>query len=203
MPNKFIEYQEKGYVIIDNFLPTKIADELNKMYVSQENWEHIDQVREKHFSHVFATKSPYLPKSDESYMAKFGRSRELEKNTRFNQIYDYYFKDILKKFAQTNLKNFDVRCYRLQQGDFYRSHIDDYAGSIGCVYYINKKWIWDWGGLLHVNSYDGDADFVETIFPKFNRAILLDHKKFKFPHFVSVVSEYAKESRYSIVSFNG
>lgn len=203
MLNKLQEYQEKGYVVIDDFLPHKIADELNKMYVSQESWEHIDQVREKHFSHIFATKSPYLPKADEFYMAKFGRSRELEKNTRFNEIYDHYFKDVLKNFSQTDLKKFDVRCYRLQQGDFYRSHIDDYAGSIGCVYYINKKWIWDWGGLLHVNSYEGDADFVETIFPKFNRAILLDHKKFKFPHFVSAVSEYAKESRYSIVSFNG
>jgi len=203
MTYKFKEYNEKGYVIIDNFLPLEIIEELNLMYVFNKEWEQIDQVREKHYQHVFATKSKYLPNSDEFYMARFGRSRNLEKNTRLNEIYIKYFIPELKNFSETDLKVFDVRCYQLKRGDFYRSHIDDYAGSIGCVFYLNKKWIWDWGGLLHINSYDGDADFVETIFPKFNRVVFLDHKKFKFPHFVSAVSEYAKESRFSIVSFNG
>jgi Rps23 Pro-64 3,4-dihydroxylase Tpa1-like proline 4-hydroxylase len=197
------KYQVDGYVVIDNFLPAEVADELNSMYCSEKNWEHIDQTRKEHYQHVFATKSLYLPKADESYRARFGRSRDLEKNIRLNQIYAEHFVPPLKQFSEADLKVFDVRCYQLKPGDFYRSHIDDYAGDIGCVYYINKKWIWDWGGLLHVNSYEGDADFVDTIFPKFNRAVFLDHKKFKFPHHVSVVAEYAKESRFSIVSFNG
>lgn len=200
---KLKEFKEKGYVVIDDFIPETAANELNAMYVAETNWEKIDQVRERHYQHVFATKSVYLPKGDEFYMARFGRSRDLEKNDRLNEIYDQYFKGPLKYFSEADLKAFDVRCYNLKQGDFYRSHIDDYAGSIGCVYYINKKWIWDWGGLLHVNSFDGDSEFVDTIFPKFNRVVLLDHKKFKFPHFVSAVSEFAKEARYSIVSFNG
>jgi Rps23 Pro-64 3,4-dihydroxylase Tpa1-like proline 4-hydroxylase len=203
MDSKIKEYQEKGYIIIDDFLPEKIANEINDLYLAEQNWEQIDQVREKHYQHVFATKSQYLPKGDEFYMAKFGRSRDLEKTQIVNEVYSKYFIPELKKFSEVNLKAFDIRCYRMQKGDFYRSHIDDYAGSIGCLYYINKKWIWDWGGLLHITSYDGDANAVETIFPKFNRAIFLDHKKFKFPHFVSVISEFAKEPRYSIVSFNG
>jgi Rps23 Pro-64 3,4-dihydroxylase Tpa1-like proline 4-hydroxylase len=203
MTDKFAEYQKKGYVIIDNFLPEAAANELNELYVAEKNWEQIDQVREKHYQHVFATKSKYLPKGDEFYMAKFGRSRDLEKNAIVNKIYTEHFVPELKRFSETDLKAFDVRCYNLNPGDFYRSHIDDYAGSIGCVYYLNKKWIWDWGGLLHVNSYEGDADFIDTIFPKFNRVVLLDHKKFKFPHFVSTVSQFAKEARFSIVSFNG
>jgi Rps23 Pro-64 3,4-dihydroxylase Tpa1-like proline 4-hydroxylase len=203
MENKLKEYQEKGYIVIDDFLPEEQANKLNALYVKEQNWEQIDQVREKHYQHVFATKSEYLPKGDEFYMAKFGRSRDLEKSETVNEIYDKYFKPQLNLYSGTTLKAFDIRCYYLKPGDFYRSHIDDYAGSIGCVYYLNKKWIWDWGGLLHINSYEGDANQVETIFPKFNRAVLLDHKKFKFPHFVSVVSEFAKEPRYSIVSFNG
>lgn len=203
MQDKLKEFHEKGYAVVDDFLPEEIANELNAMYVAQQEWEQIDQVRERHYQHVFATKSKYLPKGDEFYMAKFGRARQLESNARLNEIYDQYFKPPLKKFSETDLKAFDVRCYNLQPGDFYRTHVDDYAGSIGCVYYLNKKWIWDWGGLLHINSYDGDADFVDTIFPKFNRAVLLDHKKFKFPHFVSAVSPFAKEARFSIVSFNG
>ncbi len=202
METRLKQYNERGYIIIDDFLPTEIAEELNKMYVNQKEWEKIDQVRETHYQHVFATKSPLLPKGDEFYIARFDRARDLEKNLRLDEIYKQYFIPQLEEFAG-KLKAFDVRCYQLSPGDFYRSHIDDYAGSIGCVYYLNKRWIWDWGGLLHVNSYEENEDFVETIFPKFNRIVLLDHKKFKFPHFVSVVSEYAREARYSIVSFNG
>lgn len=203
MIDKIKEYKEKGYVVIDDFLPLEKANQINELYLAQKQWEKIDQIREKHYNHVFATKSIYLPKEDEFYMARFGRSRDLEKSTIINQIYNQFFVPELNRYSGCELKNFDIRCYNLNKGDFYRSHIDDYAGSIGCVYYLNKKWIWDWGGLLHINSYDGDSDSVETIFPKFNRMILLDHKKFKFPHFVSVVSEFAKEARYSIVSFNG
>ena len=199
----FQEYQEKGYVVIDDFLPEAEANRLNALYVAQKEWEIIDQTRERHYQHVFATKSEFLPKGDESYMARFGRSRDLEKSEVVNEIYTNYFIPELKKYSRTDLKAFDVRCYNLNQGDFYRAHVDDYAGSIGCVYYLNKKWIWDWGGLLHVTSFDGDANDIHTIFPKFNRAVLLDHKKFKFPHFVSAVSSFAKEPRFSIVSFNG
>ena|SRR3989338_10628096 len=197
------KYDEQGYVVIDNFLPQNLAKELNTMYGAQKEWEKIDQIREKHYQHVFATKSEFLPKGDEFYMAKFDRARDLEKNIRLNEIYKSHFIPELEKYSQDKLKAFDIRCYQLSPGDFYRSHIDDYAGSIGCVYYLNKKWIWDWGGLLHINSYKESTDYIETIFPKFNRVIFLDHKKFKFPHFVSVVSEFAKEPRYSIVSFNG
>lgn len=203
MKDHMKEYLEKGYVVIDNFLPEKEANELNALYVAQKEWEIIDQIREKHYQHVFATKSEFLPKGDEYYMARFGRSRELEKTETVNRIYKDFFIPQLNKYSQSELKNFDIRCYNLNAGDFYRTHIDDYAGSIGCVYYLNKRWIWDWGGLLHVTSYEGDADDVQTIFPKFNRAVLLDHKKFKFPHFVSAVSSFAKEPRFSIVSFNG
>ncbi len=202
MKSEVSYYNENGYVILDNFLPEDTAIELNKIFKSQEKWEKIDQVRDGHYNHVFSTKSPFLPKGDESYMAKFARAQELEKQERVNKIYDQYFKPKLKEFSGVDLQEFDVRCYKLQQGDFYRTHIDDYAGSIGCVYYINQKWVFDWGGLLHI-AFDNNIDHVETVFPKFNRAIFLDHKKFKFPHFVSAISQFAKESRYSIVSFNG
>ncbi len=203
MPNKFEEFQKKGFVVIDDFLPSQVVNELNALYCSNTNWELVNQIRKRHYQHVFATQSQYLPKGDEFYIAQFGRSTDLEKNQRVNEIYDQYFKPSLNKFSQIDLKAFDVRCYRMQPGDFYRSHIDDYAGSIGCVYYINTKWIWDWGGLLHINSADGNTDFVETIFPKLNRIVLFDHKKFKLPHFISMVNSYAQESRYSLVSFNG
>ena len=93
-----------------------------------------------------------------------------------------------------------MRCDKLTEGGYYRTHIDDYAGEIGSIYYANKRWCYDWGGILHVG--DKEDDKLTSIFPKFNRIIFLNHKKFKFPHFISEVSDYAFNSRYSMITFN-
>lgn len=194
-------YKENGYVIVDNFLPQEIAEELYKAWKENKKWEKIDQVRETHYQHVFKTESKFLPNEDESYIAKFDRSNDLEDSERINQLYDQYFKPALSEVSQVELSEFDMRCYRLQSGDFYRTHIDDYAGAVGMIYYINKDWIWDWGGLLHVCNGKTD-DQTTAILPVFNRAMIIDHANFRFPHFISAVSEYAKNPRYTIVSFN-
>ena len=105
----------------------------------------------------------------------------------------------MNEITNNSLSDFDVRCYKLDSGDFYRTHIDSYAGTVGCVYYLNKSWCWDWGGILNIATED---DSLIPIFPKFNRLVVHDMKKFRFPHFISPVTNYAKNSRYTIVSFN-
>ena len=49
-------------MVIDDFLPEEKANQINELYIAQKEWEKIDQVREKHYNHVFATKSKFLPK---------------------------------------------------------------------------------------------------------------------------------------------
>ena len=189
--------KNKGLEIVDNFLPTDVANHLEKLYSKERDWELINQVREKHYQHVFKNNSDYFPNQDEYYMARFHRSSRLE--IKIAHIFNEYFRPKLISFSRKKLLEFDTRCYKLEHGDFYRTHVDDYAGTVGCVYYLNKRWCWDWGGILHIGERD---DELTSIFPKFNRIVIHDMKKFRFNHFISPVTDYAKQSRYSIVSFN-
>ena len=190
-------YKEDGMIIIDDFLPLDVANKLEQLYTSENKWDIVDQVRENHYSHVFKMDSSMFPKKDEVYMAHFKRSNFLENN--ISDTFEKFFKPKLNELADSDLSDFDIRCYKLDIGDFYRTHIDDYAGTIGTTFYLNKNWCWDWGGILHIGEKD---DSLTSIFPKYNRLVVHDMKKFRFPHFISPVTDYAKSSRYTIVSFN-
>ena len=54
------QYESNGYTYIDNFLPEKVASDLEKIYAENTKWDLIDQVRETHYQHVMKTESPYL-----------------------------------------------------------------------------------------------------------------------------------------------
>jgi Rps23 Pro-64 3,4-dihydroxylase Tpa1-like proline 4-hydroxylase len=195
-------FNKEGYAIIDDFLPLNIANDLYDIFnfEIENNWELIDQVRAGHYSHVFKTINTLLPNKNEKYSAKFSRSEVIENSINFKKIINDKFKAKFRELFADSLCDFDTRAYKLNKGDYYRTHIDSYAGQINLIYYVNINWIWDWGGVLHVCS-KSDEDYCKPIFPKFNRAVFLNNKKFHSPHFVSQVSNFALDPRYSVVIF--
>lgn len=190
-----------GYTIIDDILPINLALSINEAYKSNEEWERMDQTRPDHYGHVFKSEVDSLPKEGEIYTAKFHRSDSLRNSELVNEAFGNYFKPLLKELSPFPVEDFDIRCYKLESGDHYRTHYDGYAGKINIIYYVNDAWRWDWGGILNVLS-SNDPDFCYSIFPKFNRVVLLNNQSFSAPHFVSSVETYALNPRYSIVSFN-
>ena len=198
--NKY-ELSELGYTVIDDFLPIDVAKKIQDLFFTQNSWELMHQIKENHYEHVFKTQSPYLPKSNEIYSAKFRRSFTLEQNEDLKRIYNEFFVPILREVSPFELNEFDVRCHMMDYGNYFRTHIDDYAGSINLIYYVNETWMWDWGGMLNIVE-DSDYDLNKQILPKFNRVTLLNNKVFRLPHFVTSVEEFAQFPRYSIVSFN-
>jgi len=79
-----------------------------------------------------------------------------------------------------------------------RTHIDDYAGKVGFILYLNRNWSWDWGGLLSIAA----ADDLVVEYPLFNRLVVIAHEKFRLPHFVSTISEFALNERHTIIGFS-
>jgi Rps23 Pro-64 3,4-dihydroxylase Tpa1-like proline 4-hydroxylase len=195
------ELNTQGYTIIDNFLPINVADEINKLFVEHDNWIHVDQKRDSHYNHVFKTNSHYLPQENEVYYASFNRSEILEQNEILNEYYEKYFIKYYQSLNFIEITINNLRCYKLSIGDHYRTHIDDYTSKINIIYYINKNWIWDWGGILNICS-ESEYEYNKQIFPKYNRAVILNNEIFRQPHFVSTVQNFALEPRFTLVSFN-
>jgi len=200
--NKDFLFNKMGFCIVDDFLPIDIAKSLYEIYSSHEEsgWSYQTQIRKGHYGHVFKTNNRFLPNDNETYSARFWRSEAIVNSPEVQKILKQYFKNQAMEWVGSDLKEFDVRAYRLNQGDHYRTHIDSYAGSVNFIYYLNMDWVWDWGGVLHICS-DKDEDYCQPIFPKFNRLVVLNNKAFHSPHFVSSISEFALCERYCIVIF--
>ena len=195
-----MDITKSGYLIIDNFLPIDIAESIYQIYSREEDWERQDQYRKDHYKHVFKFNRPGLPTPDESYKAKFWRSDSLKHNSSLNEIYKLEFLHRIENAIQTTVMNYKLSCMKCESGDYYRIHVDGWQGDFNTIFYANKDWTYDWGGLLHVVE-DKDNGYFETIMPKFNRLVILYNDKFKCPHFVTPVTEYAQCPRYTLASW--
>ncbi len=186
---------------INNVFPSQVIDKINKLFVNEKRWKYINQVREKHYSHVFKSNSKLTPDQNEIYYAKFYRCFDLEKNQKIIKNIEKYVLPLLKKHKIT-FKKIDIRCHKFKENNFLRTHFDHYAGRYAINVNLNKKWKADWGGNLCI--LDGEKfENIQILVPEYNSINIMTSKrnKKKSPHFVTSVEKFAKEPRFSITIF--
>lgn len=119
-------------------------------------------------------------------------------------VYEYlgseHFLNFIREvtgFLEIKKRGAMAACYG--PGHFLKEH-DDYQNGEQrlCAYVLNisRDWKADWGGLLHFLG--PDQNVIDTYVPMFNSLSLF---AVPAPHFVSMVSPYAKHSRYSVTGW--
>ena len=157
-----------------------------------------NQVRHDHYKHVFNFGgAPLMPSEKEQYSAKFFRSEAAEK---LDFVQDFVSKIIERKINEHVSGIFstkDFRVMKMNSGCYIRSHTDSFLGTHGFVYYAKQDWKADWGGLLCY--VDGNSTQIECNCPIGGSIVFFENDG--AGHFVTPVSEYAVNERFSIAGF--
>ena len=74
----------KNVIEVQNFFKEKDLLKILKKFQTSRSWKKINQVRDKHYSHVFKNNSPYLPAANEKYLSQFSRNEKLSKDKYIN-----------------------------------------------------------------------------------------------------------------------
>ncbi len=185
---------------IKNFYSQKDAEKILTKFRSNKKWEHILQKRSKHYSHVFKSNAKSMPDSKEPYLSSFWKNNELA-------IDDFIYEKTHASIKKIFLKHFkiedfiiDLRCHKFKKGDYFRIHMDGYAGGYALTISLNKNWKWDWGGILNI-IHGKNENKLLGLLPSWNSANLLNNYKHPSPHFVTPIRDFALETRYTITCF--
>ena len=185
---------------IENFFVDLDAEIiLNKFHLNKK-WEKILQNKPNHYSHIFKDQSSSMPDEHEPYLSSFWKNLELAND---NFIKEKTYKAIEKIFYNFfQIKNFslDIRCHKFEKNNFFRIHMDGYAGGYDLTVSLNKNWKWDWGGILNI-AYGKNNSQLLGLLPKWNSANLIDNYIHPSPHYVTPIQDYALETRYTITCF--
>ena len=92
-----IKQKFSNVVKIKNVFPKNVINKLNSLFFKESEWKLMNQVREKHYSHIFKSKGNLTPDAKETYYAKFYRSFKLQENKLINNGIEKYILPILKK----------------------------------------------------------------------------------------------------------
>jgi len=194
--NNIKTFRQNHIICLQNIIPNNVAEKIRHEFDTSD-FDLISQKRTHYYERVFNNQIKLSPTNEEEYSSLFYRSAFLEKKEIIRETYLSFIKPILDKLSGFDLSKHDLRAYKMGKGGHFRTHIDDYAGNLGFIWYLSKNWKWDWGGLL---CYIDD-DQLNVNLPKWNQLIVFDHQKGKIPHFVTSVEDFAKDQRIMLAGF--
>lgn len=182
-------------MLIAPALPEVIAIELREAFKSAP-WRSVQQADASKYEAAFAHPHPLAPRPPEYYAASFSESKELAASGFVHRIYAEYLRPaIAEHLGISDSTSEELLAYRMIAGDHFRIHLDSYAARAGLVLYLNLAWRADWGGLLLRLTPHG----IEATAPRWNTAVLMDHRTTPPPHCVTHITDFALEPRYTLV----
>jgi hypothetical protein len=197
MDHNRINYYKNGVVVIDDFLPTDVYNEMVDIFYKGEYVEIAQSFDDRY--ELWKTDDKNFPSTDEVYTNHFWGSPEISHNPNVLDMYGDYIKPVIQSITmgESGKGRHQSTKYHNNSKDFLRTHIDDYMGYIGYVMHFQKEtWKYDWGGLLQMVK-DGE---IKTILPQPNRLVVHNHS-LGMPHWVTPVNSWAKEDRYTLTGF--
>lgn len=186
-------FDTEGFAGIPDAATSELAQEVRALFLDAD-YDHITQVRRRHYSHVQKMDGALLPNEDEVYRARFSRSGYLERHERVRYLVEGTLLPIVAQVSGRPAGSYDLRAYRMDTGDHLRLHVDDYAADVGFVYHLSAKWCWDWGGVMTVIR----GERANSVAPVFNQLVVINHG-LRLPHFVTPITDYALQPRYQLV----
>jgi len=184
----------------NNFVPDDITLRVRQRLLDSRNYTDARQCAWFPYDKDNIHKADFIP-NDDYYTAVWEEHYEIKTDKDVECVVENYVKP--KIFELTGFSDFK-RCFlsitRMPSGGHYRLHRDNNHADFGFVWYLNKNWKYDWGGLLITVNKDGTASVKRPIY---NNLIILDHRFSNFDnwHFVNRVEHHAKEPRMSILGF--
>lgn len=181
--------REKGYIILDEFLP---EDLLNKLFV---HFKSID-------SQLF--KAAGVGRDQDFQINQFLRRDKIywldEKHQENKPYFDWIEQLRLRLNRELLLGLFDYECHYayFPEGAFYKKHLDAFKGTsnrrLTTVLYLNPQWNSSDGGELQLYQPDALEPFT-SVLPKFGRMVIFLSEV--FPHEVA----RANKGRHSLTGW--
>lgn len=189
-------------------IPATVTEDVRQLFLEKPALKSVTQCEVDFYNKQNLDREIYnwFPCKDEYYTAAWDSYDDCKGHP---AIRTAIFNHILPKFEEiTGIKhetyadhtlNLILSLTKMPPGGHYRIHNDEYTCRYGFVWYLNKDWKWDWGGLLLTVNEIGCANVVR---PVYNNLIFLEHAKNNNNwHCVTKVESFAKEPRMSIIGF--
>src|SRR5271170_7292371 len=106
------------YMIYDDFVPPRLMD---RLFTSMEGLDYklVEQVRDRHYSHVFESGMSTLPSENEAYMARFHAATGARSDA-LDEFHDRVV-HLMKKNVPEATRFLRPVPYRLDKGDYFRT----------------------------------------------------------------------------------